>query len=443
MRLYKRREWTLVCGDIRIPFEAVDQKAAEAKATQTAAAKQLSNWSLERDPTVCYTFQFHYGGQLHRKNTGQTDKRQAQEYARRYLEALKSGRLEDLRELSFRQTVPTITLGEIVKRFQAYASVEHFAKSTPMNYITSLKLVLERAGRTGWEGFPVSSLTPRLVYDYRAAIAEMATKEKADDARRRQLEASANSTLTQARALFSRRALEYYREVAGLTLPDLQPFLRAPGFPEVQKTDYRMPSDAVVAATFQHLPELATTDRDVFVAIWLALGFGLRKSEIGAVRAGWFRQTPTGVELELRSTVIPKTIQEKSSTKNGTVCPVIPETNGAWSHLEPLLRDLGPEDYVLRCGAASARTATVFRRLGAWLTAQGWETEKKCHELRAYAGCQVAMRDGIEAASKWLRHSSIVVTQQNYGRYLRPKISRAELDIPKVEPFVPRVVGND
>lgn len=440
MRLYKRREWMLTSGSTRIEFEAVDQADATAKATKLATGKGLTSWTLDRDPTATYTFQLGYAGTRHRKDTGQTDKRAAQEYGRRYLEALKAGRVDQLRGLQLRATAPTVTLGQLVQEFRTFALVEHFARSTTPNYISSLKLVLERAGRTDWEALPVTALTPRLVYDFRAAVAATASAENADDGRRRQLEASANSTLTQARALFSRRALEYYREVSALTLPDLVPFLRAPGFPEVTKTDYRMPSDAVVAKTFAALPELAKTDRDVFVAIWLALGFGLRKSEIGAVRVGWFRQTPTGIELELPATVEPKTIKEKSTTKNGTVCPVIPETNGAWSKLEPLIRGLGPDDYVIRAGAASTRTATVFRRLGAWLTVQGWETEKKCHELRAYAGCQVAMRDGLEAASRWLRHSSIVVTQQNYGRYLRPKISSAELNLPQVPAFTPQVV---
>lgn len=129
-----------------------------------------------------------------------------------------------------------------------------------------------------------------------------------------------------------------------------------------------------------------------------------------------------------------------SFAKKGSVCPSIQCSNGAWQHLQPIVASLQAEDYLLRAPTATGRCEEVFRRLSAWMADLGWATDKKLHELRAYAGCQVARRDGIEAASRWLRHSSIVVTQRHYGRYLRPTITDAPLQIPSLQPWVPTVV---
>ena len=65
------------------------------------------------------------------------------------------------------------------------------------------------------------------------------------------------------------------------------------------------------------------------------------------------------------------------------------------------------------------RTDNIFRSVSAWLRALGWETGKTNHELRKYAGSQVAMRYGIYEAQCWLRHSTVKVTEQHYTTYVK------------------------
>lgn len=444
MTLFKRREYAIKVGGTHTSwFQAPSLEAAQLRAADIAEQRGLPGgaWSLHREPNVTYTFQCVHQGQKRTVDTGQRDLRRATEFARRYREELKSGRLETLRVIQLRRSPTDLTVGRLLKEFARYAAVAGLAPGTARNYPLCLRRILAVALPSGTDPDQVSllDLTARLVFEWRAKVA--ATVPAGDDAQRRKVEGSANSMLNQARGLFSARAMEHYRLVAKIDLPpNIREFLDAPGFTDVVKEEYHLPPDSVVARTFADLAGKRESDPDVFVATWLALGFGLRKSEAAAVRAGWFRVTPQGVFLDLRATLVPGSFAEKASTKNGSVCPSIQCSNGAWQHLQPIVASLQAEDYLLRAPTATGRCEEVFRRLSAWMADLGWATDKKLHELRAYAGCQVARRDGIEAASRWLRHSSIVVTQRHYGRYLRPTITDAPLQIPSLQPWVPTVV---
>jgi integrase len=265
----------------------------------------------------------------------------------------------------------------------------------------------------------VSDLTRDLVFRYRQAVQANAAGE--DDARRTQLCRSANTTLRSARALFSPHLLEHYRIIANLTLPDLSGFRDAPGFRGVSKDDYRIPSDDLVRATLADLEATRLTHPDRYAAVWLALGFGLRKSEAAAVRAGWFVRLNGRLHLELREVVQPGTPgQTNTATKNGSISPRIAVANGAWEHLAPIVALLPPDRHVLApAGTDTYRADALFDEISTWLRGLGWETQKAYHEFRALAGCWVAMRDGLLVARDWLRHSSVTTTERHYGRYVR------------------------
>lgn len=444
MTLYKRREYFLSLPDGRAVhhFQATDPEAAQLKAQAIATKHQIQAWTLGRDPDATYTFSFRFQGKQYAFDSLQRDQRLAAEYARRYQQQVRTGRLETLRALQLRRTEPELTLGQIIKSFEAFAQVEGLSPATVRGYRNCMRILVQgaRGESTVLNEVPVSALTARLVYDYKAGVSQ--AEPEADDARRRQLEGTANSVLRQAKGYFSARAMEHYRIVSGFNLPaNIGAFRDAPGFSDTAVKEWSLPSDKVLEETFKQLKAKQESDPELFTAVWLALGFGLRKSEIAAVRAGWFQVRPQGVTLELRATLVSGSVAEKESTKNGTVWPTVACTNGAWEHLGPIVAQLKAEDYLIQSPTATARCEEVFRRIGAWMTDLGWKTEKAIHEFRAYAGCQVARRDGIEAASRWLRHHSIVVTQRHYGRYLRPTVTDAPLAIPTSKPFEPKIVG--
>ncbi len=249
----------------------------------------------------------------------------------------------------------------------------------------------------------------RAVRAYKAArLAELAKgrsdNEDEDDEATARAKRTVNSALRQARSVFTARALAIYRD-AGLRLPNVEPFKTEPGFAGDVKREYHPPGDDVIHATFAALDKLRDgneLERDMYRAMCLAVGAGLRKSEVRRAERGWF--VLRDARPWLRSSMV---------TKNRAALdvPILPEW---WARLEAVL----PPNAERILANPSDR---LFRAIGTWMTRLGWRTQKKLHEFRAYVGCKVAEVHGIEAASLFLRHGEIGTTQRYYGRYLRLK----------------------
>lgn len=348
-------------------------------------------------------------------------------------------------ETKIRKTTTVKVPGSLADLEKAYRSsaAGRIDPHTIHHNILSLRIVVRTAlgGRPEPGAVMLQQLTGDLVHVFkRNVLAGAAAKVELD---RRRAQRTANSYLRQARSLFTPELVNTYRRDFNLEMPAaLASFQAEPGFADVSKQqgEYNLPSDHLIKRTFDALTLLKHTNRPAFIAIWLALGFGLRKEEIAGVRARNFlmlRGTPA-VELE----EVWVHFQGKSITKNGSVRPVIPVTNGAWEHLEPMLRTIPPGDFVIGDNK-TFRCENVYREISAWMRDLGWQTQKAVHEFRAYAGCQVAMRDGIYQASKWLRHSSVTVTEKNYSRYVVQRVTSAPIALPDVSTgiFQPHVVN--
>jgi integrase len=162
-----------------------------------------------------------------------------------------------------------------------------------------------------------------------------------------------------------------------------------------------------VRKTFAAVDRLARGGRihqDIYKAVCLATGAGLRKSEISAARWGWFHEVDGQVVIRAAGFV----------TKNGSSLGT-PMLRDWWVKLAAARpAGAGPEDRVLTGG-----TDKVFRRLSRLMRSLGWKTQKAAHEFRALVGCRVAEACGIESASLFLRHGAISTTQRFYGRYLK------------------------
>jgi integrase len=61
------------------------------------------------------------------------------------------------------------------------------------------------------------------------------------------------------------------------------------------------------------------------------------------------------------------------------------------------------------------RCTLTFDFLSAWLRKQGVDGNKPLHTLRKEAGAMVATRQGIYAASRFLRHADIAITAAHYA----------------------------
>jgi integrase len=210
-----------------------------------------------------------------------------------------------------------------------------------------------------------------------------------------------NSRAVQVRSLFTPRALLAYKHAA-IELPHLADFLlglKAHRY-KVPRTDYHPPADTIITATLAGWPRL---DRDEFLAIGLALAFGLRLGEVLQARWDWLTVISGQPFLDAKA-------QVKNRTGEIRVAALDPYYTTLVTRARAQEWITAPHDPIL----STINHQSTFRSISAWLRGLGWETIKTIHALRAYAGSQVAMRFGIWQASNWLRHSSVQVTEAHY-----------------------------
>jgi integrase len=264
----------------------------------------------------------------------------------------------------------------------------------------------------------MSDLSKDLVRGYKRLVLEKAVRDGDTQAETARRQRTANSTLRQARSIFSKEMLEHYQVNCGLkfNLTHLEEFRTTPGFLGLRRTPYNQPQDSQVSKMIAALDQISSSDPDVYLICWLGLTFGLRKSEVAPLTSDCFVRLDGEVYVEIRTVEGRGSLRD--TTKNGQEVPRVKAANGGWSKIGPIVERI-PRGRYLIGGSDTYRTDGIFRRVNDWLTSQGWRTQKKFHELRAFAGSRVIMNDGIEAASSWLRHGSISLTQAHYGRYAK------------------------
>ena len=320
---------------------------------------------------------------------------------------------------------------------------------TRKGYLSGAKVFIETTlgALPDWRTRTIDVLTPSLIFEFKSVLHRRAQEGHWTDAERARSHRSGNSTLRDIRALFTPALQEFYQIRHGLQMPaTLTAFRGAPGFSGAAKAthEYRRPSDDLLGRTLAELQSTRDTHRARFVLIWLALVFGVRKSEAAAVRRGWFVQIDGRMHLELRAVIEPGATTESDLTKNGQEAPRIPVCNGAWAQLAPCLEGLAPEDHVVPAQNMSERRDGHFRAISDWMRQLGWETAKQFHEFRALAGAWLYdhTRD-LYQVSRWLRHSSVTITERNYGRYNRTQTTDAAAPIMAALVSRPAVTGPD
>lgn len=301
---------------------------------------------------------------------------------------------------------PTATIRELVDAYRV-APLE-VSDTTRQANINALRQLVLAAGLHGDN--PTTAIRDTLVTAYLSRIATETQGMPQTDASRRKR--SANSVINQALSLFTPAALAAYQD-AGLSIPTetlatLRHTAKARRFRKVTKDTYNPPNDLAIA---RMLDTWAThADRNLFLAAGLMLSCGLRKAEVTRATWDWIT-TRDGVPY------LDAVTHVKSGTGRLTVRPIDPYHGIliARAHAEGWIL---PGEPIL-AGTQTETHEATFRRISEWLTACGWETTKKSHALRAYAGSQVAMRWDIYQAQHWLRHTSVSVTEQHYAHFVK------------------------
>jgi integrase len=253
------------------------------------------------------------------------------------------------------------------------------------------------------DSLPLEELTPASVQAWRVAYLNRAAK---DPAAQRAARISINSTLRQARSLFSPKRLGFIQLPEGYQ----SPFSGVKLEPR-QSTRYRSAFDVgnLIGAAQR---ELAGDDPEAYKVFLLALFCGLRRGEIDRLEWSAFDWADQKLHIE-----ITEHLALKSGDSVGAVDldPQVTKIFGAFHSQStgsfviesPRSSRVGTTYLAYRCGH-------IFKRLSGWLKGQGVPAAKPLHTLRKEYGSQICDRHGIFMASRALRHSDVSVTAAHY-----------------------------
>ena len=227
-----------------------------------------------------------------------------------------------------------------------------------------------------------------------------------------------NSYVRCARSLFSSRRkngrpslLEEVQKRLGVALPSPLP-LQGVGLFEAGSSRYRstMNVEALITAARN---ELKKSDPEAYKVFLLGLFGGLRRGEIDGLE--WRMVDFAGSRICLEETEW-LSLKTQGSADDVSLEPeVLAEIRSFMNAAESPF--VVASDRPARGGSLRPyyRCKPVFDRLTNWLRSKGIAANKPLHELRKEVGAVIATKEGIYAASRFLRHSDITTTARHYA----------------------------
>lgn len=264
-----------------------------------------------------------------------------------------------------------------------------------------------RAGkwRERVDSVKLSMLSPESIDAWRKAHIEAAGL----DARKRDAaENTANSAIRNARALFS---LATISKLSGVQLPKPLPFdgVKIATDRNARYISRINPQKLADAAA----RELPSEHPEAFKIFLLALFCGLRRNEIDKLLWSAVDLDKGTLRIEINPYFTPK-----ASSSLGEVF-LEPEVSAHFKRAKKLARSEfvieSPNDPKLGLTYDHYRANEHFQTLIDWLKEHGVSGRNPVHTLRKEFGRMITERHGIYAASKLLRHSSILVTSGYYA----------------------------
>lgn len=382
-----------------------------------------------------YYFRFTFRGKSYSRCLETNDAAGAQSHARRKAleikESVIKGDYDRLDQTKLRART-SATIDDIAEAYKT-CPVDAEAEARKQNILALRQLLRvaydleDRLLPRGWMGQKITGLFGALtIADLNGAVArrwfEQASKKSmaaTDQGEKASIKRSANSRFVQAKSLFAPKALAVYRDL-GVHHPGMDEFVSTGEtfkFSKLPTTSFNPPADTIIKATLEAWDKLE--ERNLFLAIGFELAFGLRIGELGYAKWKWLSSREGYPVLDGQTDV-----------KNGTGFIQVRALDPWFTTLQDRIQargwNTGAEDFILT-GTMTDRTDGIFRTVSAWIRNLGWQTNKTNHELRKYAGSQVAMKYGIYEAQCWLRHSTVKVTESHYSGYVK-RFKPADLD---------------
>ena len=307
------------------------------------------------------------GQKMVNQSTDATTKERAKEIARLKFLAAWEGRLEALRGSTLRQV--EVTIGEVLAIYRAgiAARSEGIQQRTIVSNISALRsmvrVVKGDAVAQEMEGLSCRVLDRIFAIDYkeRALAGSQAENPKT----------SANSTMAQARSIFSKEALELYRD-RGLEVPEnVREWLAVPRFSAKEEDlSFEPIPQAILEAMDREIVQEAPAVRAIYtMARWL----GMRAGEIAEARWEWLEQWPEGCRMVIKRRSYWK---GPKKLRAGMV--------GVRDEVRAVLEACGAKDSLWIIGGAHAteRTRDLLDQANAFLRRFLPDREKGLHELR-------------------------------------------------------------
>ena len=287
--------------------------------------------------------------------------------------------------------VPMIT--EIMERFKSLAPTDiGVSLETVKSYTVAIRAIMEKGTGRKIDTICLSDLNDIVISEYkRLRLGGVVGEEKIKSAKR-----SINSTLQCAKSLFSKDAMKMYPD---WDVSRAQILLDSSKYKRVKKV-YRLPSPILVTKTFNLLKSYENKKPDHYIALALALYFGLRRNEILNARRDWVKIVEKGLSIVgvyTERNFLVKSGEDGDASGNTVIAKKILEQSQSF-------------DYLL--STQSART--VFDPLLKDLRAIGWDREKPIHECRKLYGSYLASTKSLYHAQKNLRHASAMTTNDFY-----------------------------
>lgn len=352
-----------------------------------------------------YYFRVQIDGKRKTVCTETPDATLAKARARVMVDKILSGNWESRMQVTRRgRKVPTV--GRIIDTF--LKGDQHVRENTAKAYTLALLNML-RTARDITDAqarkLSIEELTKDLVKDYQAV---RQGREFVDYTKPLKVNTSTNAIVRNARAIFSRHAMNAYEE-AGMDIPDtLQGFLKAPLLKEVSHrySDNPIPKEAIDAMN-DALPALKMKDERLWAIHLMIRLMGLRASEAMRARRHWLVKRGDQTFL-----VINRREGEAAPKRQDGEVPVPPVLLD-WFMSEP-------SDYLIRGETFNERERLVKREHSKWVRKFLPGRTKTNHELRKYAGSVVATKTGsYERAAEFLR-IDIETAKEHYLAFLEP-----------------------
>jgi integrase len=203
-----------------------------------------------------------------------------------------------------------------------------------------------------------------------------------------------------ARSIFNKDALKFYKS-KGFNLSD--PFVDV-AFKNPKAPQYSpLPKNVIESIWNDCEQDLAGQDA---IIVLLALGMGMRQSEIRAARMSWL-----SVQAELVSVSIQ---HEEDYTPKSDEKRVLPMSLDLYNKIVKLREESSSEYIVPRRNATDGKLKKRMAKVAKWLRDKGVNDTNPIHNLRKAAGSIIAKNEGIIQASRFLGHSNISITAAVY-----------------------------